>query len=69
MDTINICTCNNCGNIWEDTNPGEHSRNYKYRALIPLEYVMCDGGIIKACPICKTDGYLVDNINYNVYKK
>ena len=62
---MKLCTCNNCGNIYEDMNPSDESIEYpliegiKELPTIKLE----DGDTGYGCPECKTDGYLQDNIN------
>lgn len=61
---MNICTCNNCGNLYEDLNPSSISKDYKFRELPILELMKDEDGLFYGCPICKTDGYLVDDINH-----
>lgn len=62
-----LTTCINCGNIWEDTNPSDDSKDYAETAenlqFTPLEQGEdADGeGYSHHCPTCKTDSYLVDN--------
>lgn len=65
---MHLCTCNNCGNVWEDVNPGPDSKDYpetaenlKCKPLISYEPEGEGNGWTYACPECKTDGYLVDN--------
>jgi len=50
----NIAKCNNCGNLWIDTNPqvGQKLFEIELNSLEPL--------IDHNCPKCKTDGYLID---------
>lgn len=60
---MKITTCNNCGNIYEDINPGDESRDYKPRNIDPLVHGEDEDGFFVGCPVCNTDGYLVDNIN------
>jgi len=52
-----ICTCNYCGNLWEDTNPDlTVSIDYPEQKLESLAD--------HKCPECMKDDYLVDNINF-----
>lgn len=61
---VYICTCNNCANIYKDSNPGPDNVAFDLgvavaNSLRELESI----DDMRACPECKTDGYLVDNIN------
>ena len=56
-----ICTCNNCGNCYEDTNPGNDS--VKYPEVILPALTLNPDNFAHECPECGTDGYLVDNVN------
>lgn len=59
-----ICTCNNCGRVYEDINPGEKSINYPIDISLPeLERGEDEDGEYIGCPVCCTDANLVDNIN------
>lgn len=64
---MKLCTCNNCGSIFEDMNPGDDSIEYtgrQYNHLPELPTILLDDGTIGyGCPECKTDGYLQDNIS------
>jgi len=70
----NLCTCNNCGNVYHDSNPSHESINYSDEVLdicggligelVQLEDEE-DGDIFTGCPECKTDGNLMDNVNGN----
>ena len=67
METY-ICTCNNCANIYLDSNPGSDSTKFDLlpsvaSTLQELERI----DDMRACPVCRTDGYLVDNINVNAF--
>lgn len=58
-----VCTCNKCGGIFEDTNPGEHSKEYEEDVTIsPLVLAEDEEGFGHMCPTCGTDAYLVDNV-------
>lgn len=50
---MNICKCNNCGDLFEDTNPQVDAKDYqidnKFESLIDHN-----------CPNCGVDDYLVD---------
>lgn len=65
---MKLCTCLNCGNVYEDMNPGRDSIDYPDELLddffIPElpTITLNDGDIGYGCPECKTDGYLQDNI-------
>lgn len=52
-----ICTCLNCGGIFEDSNPHPSlSVSYPDSMIVPsLDF--------HSCPNCFLDDYLVDNIN------
>lgn len=54
---MKICTCNNCGGVFDDTNPSNKSVDYPEMLLSVLDN--------HNCPVCKCDDYLVDNINEN----
>ena len=62
-----ICTCNNCGNIFEDRN--EHPKEstvFPDDTFIQELELLNDGDGSESyygCPVCQTDGYLTDNIN------
>lgn len=67
-----LCTCNNCGNVYIDTNPGDNSIDYDNSKLpelgideLPVIHMDEDGQTYtgSGCPVCGTDEYLVDNIN------
>ena len=45
--------CNNCMNVYEDQTGYEHEGN-----LIQVE--LNNNEVITACPVCKTDQYLMD---------
>ena len=70
---MNLCTCNQCGSVFIDTNPSKDSINYpekevaKFTKLISILERLKDedGEIFTGCPDCETDNYLVDNINAN----
>lgn len=61
---MKVCTCNNCGNIFEDLNPSEESIEYSDFPIDELE--MCNDGndTFLGCKVCRTDEFLMDNINY-----
>ncbi len=65
---MKLCTCNNCGNVYEDMNPGKDSIEYPDSAAFnALEKLYEDEGNPESgfwgCPECKDDGALTDNIN------
>lgn len=59
---MKLCKCNNCGGIFEDTNPSDES--FEFPDLLmsyqELELICEDGEFFTGCPNCKTDGYLMD---------
>lgn len=78
-----VCTCNKCGGIFEDLNPGPESKIYEepITTIKPLLYMQMEEPeevsnvfteqqlaeivgktMAYACPECKTDAYLVDNV-------
>lgn len=61
---MKICTCNQCGNIYADPNPASESIEYPDNIFIDiLPMIKCnDGDFTYACPVCETDGNLMDNI-------
>jgi hypothetical protein len=56
-----LCKCNNCGNILIDENPQVDRIKYEINGneLNMVQYID-NGDLFWACPVCKTDGYLVD---------
>lgn len=52
---MKLCKCNNCGNLYEDTNPQTNQREYDIPTEIQVEQLHDHN-----CPECKTDGYLID---------
>jgi hypothetical protein len=57
---IYLCKCNNCDNIYQDTNPQIGAKKYKDEGYRSLESLEDREGYCNACPDCKTDAYLVD---------
>ena len=62
----NLCKCNNCESILIDQNPQIGAKEYELTGKeLEMQYT---GGLIEfenydphwICPICMTDGYLVD---------
>lgn len=74
---MKLTTCGNCGNVYEDMNPGEESIDYAedVARVFPIQELPTiqrihedgskDGTGYYGCPECKTDGYLQDNVNPN----
>lgn len=62
---MKICTCLNCDGHYLDPNPGDDSIDYPEDTSIDGELVQLpdEGEFFWACPKCKTDFYLVDNIS------
>lgn len=74
---MKLTTCNHCGQVFLDPNPGNESENYPDSNLFDsLEWIEIDKEDPRfnfwGCPTCKIDHYLNDNINWpalnNVYK-
>jgi hypothetical protein len=70
---MKLCTCNNCGNVYEDFNPSDDSIEYPndiangssivIKELETLKDLEMNGEPYYGCLECETDGYLVDNVN------
>jgi len=67
---MKLCTCNNCGEIFEDMNPKEGATEYpdniglRFEPLIKLfvDTTKPETGYW-GCPTCCTDGFLSDKID------
>ena len=55
-----LCTCNNCGGVFEDTNPGSDSIEYPDFGYHEFDVPPLEN---HECPVCKCNNYLVDNVN------
>ena len=76
----NLCTCNNCGNIFIDQNPqfGAKVFNVNLANVSELQFLK-DNSSPKSeidgyeyfwgCGICETDGYLKDDVDELQAKK
>lgn len=53
----NICKCNNCDELFYDTNPQVDAPEFMVNELRTL--------IDNKCPNCKTDDYLIDITDIN----
>ena len=70
---VNLCTCNNCENIFIDKNPQIGAKEYlvDLTKITSLQYLLdnslkneIDGGeYFWGCGICGTDDYLTDEVN------
>lgn len=61
-----ICTCNNCGAVFIDDNPGPGNLLYRIPSNVIIEEMLHDtdeDGPFIGCTHCATDGYLMDNLN------
>lgn len=61
-----FCKCNNCDRILIDENPATNAKKIevtdgKYYSMEFIQESPYEGGFW-ACPHCKTDAYLTDNI-------
>jgi len=66
---MNLCTCNNCDNIWKDMNPQvnakEYPNNLNYEPLTKLYDDKSDlSSGYWVCPKCCTDNYLSDIVTF-----
>ena len=57
-----FCKCNNCGEVFFDTNPSEQPffempEGSNFREITTQED---EDGYFQGCPTCNTDGYLMD---------
>jgi hypothetical protein len=66
---MKLCTCNNCGNVYEDLNSNPDQIEYPEIIVEPLEYIEEHSYSYYGCPQCHDDGCLVDNINPNAGEK
>ena len=67
-DTTQFCKCNNCGEVFFDTNPSEQPhfeipKNKSFRELSTLQEDEEEGDYFQGCPECETDGYLQDVVD------
>lgn len=61
---VQICKCTNCDNYYEDSNPNKQPF---FEVDLPSLELMKEGeDFIQACPVCNTDGYLIDVFEYHV---
>lgn len=71
---MKLCTCNNCGNVYEDMNPQSGATDYPV-INVPSLTLCFDGdheggeAAYWGCPICHDDGYLQDGINDPALKR
>ena len=57
---MKLCTCNNCGGVFEDTNPQIGATDYPEEVLKNTEILTLED---HSCPVCVVDDYLVDGVN------
>ena len=63
----NLVRCNNCDNLYCDTNPGEHSVEVELETYPDyLARLEDENGEYVGCPVCDTDDYLSDITEANV---
>ena len=62
---MKICTCNNCGNIYDDLNGDDKSIEYQDTLLKELDLLNENGDSFYGCGVCDTDSFLMNNINLN----
>lgn len=68
-DKAQFCKCNNCGEVFFDTNPSEQPffeipEDKGYRSLTTLSEEEEEGDYFQGCPECETDGYLMDVVDH-----
>lgn len=72
-----IVVCNNCETLMQDENPGEDSLGFDpaspvFSHVKPPNYEEYDEGkyvgAYLACPVCKTDSYLMDITEKNKHR-
>lgn len=59
-DTAHLCKCNKCNSILIDENPQVKAKERETTGEEKKMVWIDDEGGFWACPICLTDGYLVD---------
>jgi len=69
---MKLCTCNNCGNIYEDMNPQNGAKEYEPITGIEKLVILHNDPEVElgadsyggywGCPVCCTDNYLQDDI-------
>lgn len=58
---VYLCQCNKCGNILFDENPQVDSQMYiAPKGTLSMVQVDDSNDFFWACPICRTDKYLID---------
>ena len=65
MRISKLCVCNNCNNLYIDTNPSDEQNFIDH---FVNESLTCD----HCCPVCLVDEYLqdvIDKKHYNCLKK
>jgi rubredoxin len=66
---MKLCTCNNCGNIYEDMNPQSDAKEYVniagIKPLVNSQREQEDDRYADywVCPICHTDSFLSDTVD------
>jgi hypothetical protein len=70
VEKVQFCKCNNCGEVFFDTNPADQPffkipEDKSFRETTTQED---KGGPFIGCPECKTDGYLVDVVEEGTIK-
>lgn len=71
---MKLCTCNNCGGIFEDMNPQVDAKEYPdvpgIEPIVKMPDEEDDDRYVEywACPKCLTDGYLKDGLGIADYQ-
>jgi len=67
IEKVNLCKCNNCGNVLIDHNPQTDAKFYEVNVHDYDELIMDvdkeDGERAWICPKCLTDSCLSDELN------
>jgi len=69
-DKHQFCKCNNCDEVFFDTNPSEQPffkipKNKGFRELSTLQEEEEEGDFFQGCPECETDEFLQDVVDEN----
>lgn len=67
---MKLCTCNHCGEIYEDMNPQVNAPDYPEISALPLMKFYVDANDLSTgywgCPECCTDAYLTDKVDLSL---
>lgn len=67
---MKLCTCNHCGEVYEDMNPKADAADYPEISTLPLIRLYVDANDLSTgywgCPECCTDAYLTDEVDLSL---